>query len=54
MFICSLPEKNNTSPEYAYKREAVRKKDERLKLKGWACADCEKVSKKIYLCYLRY
>ncbi|GLV32425.1 hypothetical protein CBL_00866 [Carabus blaptoides fortunei] len=40
-FDC-IPEKKSTSPDYAYKREAVRKKSERLKLQGWACADCEK------------
>ncbi|XP_057320226.1 DNA endonuclease RBBP8 [Microplitis mediator] len=37
-----IPEKKKTSPQNAYKGDVVRKKDERAKLRGWDCSDCEK------------
>lgn len=34
--------KSSRSPNYKYKRDAVRKKEERMKLDGWDCEQCAK------------
>lgn len=36
-----IPEKISTSPNYKYRRNAVRKKEDRQKLDGWECEQCK-------------
>ncbi|XP_049810625.1 DNA endonuclease RBBP8-like isoform X1 [Schistocerca nitens] len=37
-----IPTKTGTSPDYKYRRGAVRKKDQRQALEGWECDICKK------------
>jgi hypothetical protein len=48
-FIFRIPEKVSTSPNYKYRRSAVRNKEARRKLDGWDCEQCKNVSEGIHM-----
>ena len=43
-FTFRIPEKVSTSPNYKYRRAAVRNREARRKLDGWECEQCKNVS----------
>lgn len=47
-----IPEKVSTSPNYKYRRDALRNREARRKLDGWECEQCKNVSCISVLCML--
>jgi len=43
-FTFRIPEKVSTSPNYKYRRDALRSREARRKLDGWDCEQCKNVS----------
>lgn len=44
LFTFRVPDKVSTSPNYKYRRDALRKREARQKLDGWECEQCRNVS----------
>jgi hypothetical protein len=44
LFFFRIPEKVSTSPNYKYRRDALRNREARRRLDGWECEQCKNVS----------